>query len=86
MRPLRYSINVTLDGCCDHCAIPADEELHRLFFGEMRWLSCGNADASTTMRYYIHIVDSEQRDAAEKVARILCPDVAKSERKSVCVN
>jgi dihydrofolate reductase len=29
MRPLRYSINVTLDGCCDHAAIPADEELHR---------------------------------------------------------
>ncbi|MHB1087643.1 MAG: dihydrofolate reductase family protein [Acidimicrobiales bacterium] len=29
MRPLRYSINVTLDGCCDHMAIPADEELHR---------------------------------------------------------
>lgn len=29
MRLLRYSINVTLDGCCDHLAIPADEELHR---------------------------------------------------------
>ena len=29
MRPLRYSINVTLDGCCDHRAIPADAELHR---------------------------------------------------------
>ena len=29
MRPLRYSINVTLDGCVDHRAIPADEELHR---------------------------------------------------------
>src|SRR5262245_52803498 len=29
MRLLRYSINVTLDGCCDHRAIPADEELHR---------------------------------------------------------
>ncbi|HSE68699.1 MAG TPA: dihydrofolate reductase family protein [Gemmatimonadales bacterium] len=29
MRPLRYSINVTLDGCCDHQAIIADEELHR---------------------------------------------------------
>ena len=28
MRPLRYSINVTLDGCCDHQAIPADEALH----------------------------------------------------------
>jgi len=29
MPPLRYSINVTLDGCCDHRAISADEELHR---------------------------------------------------------
>src|SRR5438270_13264098 len=29
MRPLRYSINVTLDGCCDHRAMPADEDLHR---------------------------------------------------------
>jgi dihydrofolate reductase len=29
MRPLRYSINVTLDGCVDHRAIPADEALHR---------------------------------------------------------
>jgi dihydrofolate reductase len=29
MQPLRYSINVTLDGCCDHRAIVADEELHR---------------------------------------------------------
>lgn len=28
MRPLRFSINVTLDGCCDHQAIPADLELH----------------------------------------------------------
>ena len=29
MRPLRYSINVTLDGCCDHRAIVPDEALHR---------------------------------------------------------
>src|SRR5689334_23029223 len=29
MRPLRYSINITLDGCCDHRAISGDEELHR---------------------------------------------------------
>jgi len=28
-RPLRYSINVTLDGCCDHRAIIPGEELHR---------------------------------------------------------
>jgi dihydrofolate reductase len=29
MRPLRYSINVTLDGCCDHRAVSPDEDLHR---------------------------------------------------------
>ena len=29
MRPLRYSINVTLDGCCDHREMFADEDLHR---------------------------------------------------------
>src|SRR3974390_3062284 len=29
MRPLRYYINVTLDGCCDHRAIIPDEDLHR---------------------------------------------------------
>ncbi len=29
MQPLRYSINVTLDGCCDHRAMVPDEELHR---------------------------------------------------------
>lgn len=29
MRPLRYSINITLDGCCDHQAMSPDEELHR---------------------------------------------------------
>src|ERR1043166_3868242 len=29
MRPLRYSINVTLDGCCDHREGFADEDLHR---------------------------------------------------------
>jgi dihydrofolate reductase len=29
MRPLRYCINVTLDGCCDHRAITPSEELHR---------------------------------------------------------
>ena len=29
MRRLRYSINVTLDGCCDHRAILPDEDMHR---------------------------------------------------------
>src|SRR5687767_8952354 len=29
MRPLRYSINVTVDGSCDHRAGSTDEDLHR---------------------------------------------------------
>lgn len=29
MRPLRYSINLTLDGCCDHMALEANEEMHQ---------------------------------------------------------
>ncbi len=27
MRPLRYSINLTLDGCCDHRAMTPDDDL-----------------------------------------------------------
>jgi dihydrofolate reductase len=29
MRPLRYSVNITLDGCCDHRVGVPDAELHR---------------------------------------------------------
>jgi dihydrofolate reductase len=29
MQPLRYSINITLDGCCDHRAMLPSEALHR---------------------------------------------------------
>jgi dihydrofolate reductase len=29
MRALRYSINVTLDGCCDHRVMIPDQDLHR---------------------------------------------------------
>jgi dihydrofolate reductase len=38
MRPLRYSINVTLDGCCDHRAgIPPDEDLFRNAVENLAW-------------------------------------------------
>ena len=30
MRPLRYSINVTLDGCCDHRAGIANDDVHHI--------------------------------------------------------
>jgi dihydrofolate reductase len=29
VRPLRFSINITLDGCCDHHAMLPDPELHQ---------------------------------------------------------
>jgi hypothetical protein len=36
MRSLRYSINVTLDGCCHHEAgLPPDEESMRYWTAEM---------------------------------------------------
>src|SRR5919112_2004904 len=40
MRPLRYSINVTLDGCCDHRAMVPDEDLAQadaLLFGRVTY-------------------------------------------------
>jgi len=35
MAPLRYSINVTLDGCVDHRAGSTDDELHRFWAGKL---------------------------------------------------
>ena len=37
MRPLRYSINVTLDGCCDHRVGIADDDLHRHAIENLNW-------------------------------------------------
>src|SRR4051812_41839326 len=37
MRPLRYSINVTLDGCVDHREGIPDEELHHQAAGNLEW-------------------------------------------------
>jgi dihydrofolate reductase len=37
MRPLRYSINITLDGCCDHRAGIANEDVHRHAIDNIEW-------------------------------------------------
>jgi dihydrofolate reductase len=59
MRPLRYSINVTLDGCCDHRAIPTDEELHR------HWAeSLAQADALLFGRLTYEMMEAAWRPAA----------------------
>ena len=36
MRNLIFAINITLDGCCDHTKMIADEELHEYFMQLMR--------------------------------------------------
>ena len=64
MRPLRYSINVTLDGCCDHRAIPADEELHR-HAAE----SLNRADALLFGRVTYEMMESAWRPPASTAAR-----------------
>ena len=35
MRPLRYAINVTLDGCCDHRVGVPDEESDRYWAAQL---------------------------------------------------
>jgi dihydrofolate reductase len=60
MRPLRYSINVTLDGCCDHRAIPADEELHRHAAENL-----AQADALLFGRITYEMMESAWRPAAQ---------------------
>src|SRR5687768_7815409 len=64
MRPLRYSINVTLDGCCDHRAIPADEELHRHAVENL-----GQADALLFGRVTYEMMEAAFRPPARAGAR-----------------
>jgi dihydrofolate reductase len=59
MRPLRYSINITLDGCCDHRAGSTDEELHR-YWAE----SLARADALLFGRVTYEMMEAAWRPAA----------------------
>lgn len=60
MRPLRYSINVTLDGCCHHEAgIPPDEESMRYWTAEIE-----RADALLFGRVTYEMMESAWRQPA----------------------
>jgi dihydrofolate reductase len=59
MRPLRYSINVTLDGCCDHRAVTPSEELHRYFADELQ-----RADALLFGRVTYQMMEAAWRPSA----------------------
>jgi dihydrofolate reductase len=64
MRPLRYSINVTLDGCCDHRAGSTDEELHR-YWGE----NLARADALLFGRVTYEMMEAAWRPVARTGVR-----------------
>src|SRR5262245_18483676 len=59
MRPLRYAINITLDGCCDHQAGVTDEELHRYWAEKL-----AQADALIVGRITYEMMESAWRPAA----------------------
>jgi dihydrofolate reductase len=60
MRPLRYSINVTLDGCCHHEAgLPPDEESMRYWAAQME-----RADALLFGRVTYEMMESAWRKPA----------------------
>ena len=64
MRPLRYSINVTLDGCCDHRAMSADEDLHRHAVENL-----DRADALLFGRVTYEMMEAAFRPSARTAAR-----------------
>ncbi|HKW47474.1 MAG TPA: dihydrofolate reductase family protein [Gemmatimonadaceae bacterium] len=64
MRPLRYSINVTLDGCCDHRVGIADEDLHRNAANNIAW-----ADALLFGRVTYEMMEEAWRPPALPGAR-----------------
>ncbi len=64
MRPLRYSINVTLDGCVDHRAGSPDEELHRHAAENV-----AQADALLFGRVVYEMMEAAWRPPASEVGR-----------------
>jgi dihydrofolate reductase len=64
MRPLRYFLNVTLDGCFDHRAMIPDEDLHRHATGNLE-----QADALLFGRVTYQMMEAAWRPPAQAGAR-----------------
>ncbi len=73
MQPLRYSINVTLDGCCDHRAMVPDEELHR-----RATETIGRADVLLFGRTTYEMMEAGWREPSEQM-----PDWTKPFAKTI---
>lgn len=64
MRPLRFSINITLDGCCDHRAGIANEDTHRHATAFLE-----RADALLLGRVTYEMMEAAWRGSAEAATR-----------------
>src|SRR4051794_35794659 len=64
MRPLRFSINVTLDGCIDHRVGLPDEELHRHVIENLE-----QADVLLFGRVTYQMMEEAWRPPAQAVGR-----------------
>lgn len=64
MRPLRYYINVTLDGCCDHRAMLPDEDLHRHAVEKL-----DEADALIFGRVTYQMMEAAWRPSSQQAGR-----------------
>ena len=69
MRPLRYSVNVTLDGCCDHRALTPDEDLFRNVVANFE-----QADALLFGRVTYEMMEAAWRPPAQTAAAAVLPD------------
>ncbi|MGB3674261.1 MAG: dihydrofolate reductase family protein [Candidatus Nanopelagicales bacterium] len=76
MRPLRYSINLSIDGCYDHRVLPANEELHRRAAE-----SLGRADALLFGR-----VTYEMMESAFNLAGPSSPEIDASDPFVTAIN
>lgn len=59
MQPLRFSINISIDGCYDHRGTPADEELHRYHANNL-----ASADAILFGRVTYEMMEAAWRPSA----------------------
>jgi dihydrofolate reductase len=68
MRNVIYAINVTLDGCCDHTKMIADEEMHEYFTRVMRdvdLLVFGRKTYQLMVPYWPDIAKNQSETKAE---------------------
>lgn len=64
MQPLRYAINVTLDGCVDHRAVTPDEEMHHYHAANI-----ARSDALLLGRITYQMMEEAWRPVAETGVR-----------------